>query len=127
MSGKVSEEVRYAVAELVAKGVDTMPSVARALRQTKTTASHALRILTDDGYVTRHRYEGGAVLYSYKLLRMPPAPSRKRRGGSPVVVQQDEPVDLAPQHNAALLEQCLGRPALPVGTLRYVRGPVGPI
>lgn len=127
MTGRVSEEVRYAVAEIVGKGIDTMPSVAKALGQTKTTASHALRILTDDGYVQRHRYEGSAVLYSYKLVSMPPPPKRKRRT-SPKrpVAQQPEPRQPT-VHSRTLLEQCMGVPKLPEGVARYVRGPVGPI
>lgn len=115
--GRVSEETRYHVARVVGEGVDTMPSVAKALGTTKTTASHALRHLTDDGFVERHRYEGGAVLYSYKLVRMPPAPKAKR-GRTLAAAQPTFTPD--PVHSTAILEAHMPHPPLPKGVVRVV-------
>lgn len=128
MTGRVSEEVRYAVAEIVGKGVDTAPAVARELRQTKTTASHALRILTDDGYVERHRYESGAVLYRYKLVRMPPPPSRPRRTG-PMRPNAPPQTAQVTQPTTTALERAWRMPVAPLPQVRprYVKRPVGPI
>lgn len=117
--GRVSEETRFQVAQVVGTGIDTMPAVAQALGTTKTTASHALRHLTDDGYVERRRFEGGAVLYSYSLVKMPPPPKRKR-GRNIAAAQPAFVPDTRSTFTTTALEACLRPPALPEGRLVVV-------
>jgi DNA-binding transcriptional ArsR family regulator len=113
----VSEETRWEVAQVVGLGHDTSLAVARALKTTKTTASHALRHLTDEGYVERHRYEGGAVIYSYTLVKMPPAPKRKR---SHTLAAAQPAFARDPVHSTDALDACLPMPPLPQGQLAVV-------
>lgn len=115
--GRVSEQTRWEVAKAVGEGADTMPAVAEALKTTKTTASHALRHLTDDGYVERHTFPGTKVLFSYKLVKMPPAPKPKRGRTLAASVPVFAP---DPKHSTAALEACLRSPALPEGRLVVV-------
>ena len=111
--GRVSEEVRHAVAKAVGDGVDTMPAVAQALQTSKTTASHALRHLSDDGYVERKQFSGQKILYTYTLVRMPPAPKKKR--GRTLKEQPVFVPDEKCTHSTEALWQCLTWPPLPQG------------
>lgn len=93
-----------------------MPAIAKALGTTKTTASHALRHLTDDGYVERHTFSGTKVLYSYKLVKMPPAPKPKR-GRTLAASQPTFVADPKHTYTTAALEACLPTPKPPKGKL----------
>ena len=115
--GRVSAETQYAVARAVGEGADTMPAIAKALGTTKTTAAHALQHLTADGYVERHRFEGGRVLYSYSLVRMPPAPKPKRGSVPKTFVPAP---DKAERFSTDALNTVLGKPVLPQGRVAVV-------